>query len=135
MSFSYGDQTLQPVYITIENLNAKTRQSQKGPGILLLVSISIIHERLEDTNNKDKNLKAKIYHMALKTMLQCTYSNISFVELKKGNNNDFAALFEYKNGIKQVYADGYKRRCYLILTSFIIDYKVQVLITDIKTNM
>ena len=60
MNFSYGDQTLWPVYITIKNLNAKIWPSQKRAGTLLLGSISIIHERSEDANNKDKDLKAKI---------------------------------------------------------------------------
>ncbi len=69
MSLSHGDQILWPVYITIGNLDAKTRRSQKRPGTLLLGSIPIIHEWSKDANNKDKDLKAKIYHMALKTML------------------------------------------------------------------
>ncbi len=69
MSLSHGDQILWPVYIIIGNLEAKTRQSQKRPRTLLVGSIPIIHERSEDANNKDKDLKAKIYHMALKTML------------------------------------------------------------------
>ena len=69
MNVSHGDQILWPVYITIGNLDAKTRQSQKRPGTLLLGSILIFHKRSEDTNNKDKDLKAKIYHMALKTIL------------------------------------------------------------------
>ena len=69
MSLSHGDQILWPVYITIGNLDAKTRQSQKRPGMLLLDFIPIVHERSEDANNKNKDLKAKIYHMALKTML------------------------------------------------------------------
>ena len=34
-----------------------------------------------------------------------------------------------------MYADSYKRRCYSILESFIVDYKEQVLITGIKGNM
>ncbi len=70
MSFSHGDQTLWPVYITIGNLDAKTRRSQTRPGTLLLGSIPVVHERSEDEDNKDKDLKAKIYHLALKTMLQ-----------------------------------------------------------------
>ncbi len=68
MSLSHGDQILWLVYITIGNLDAKTRQSQKRLGTFLLGSIPIIYERSEDANNKDKDLKAKIYHMALKTM-------------------------------------------------------------------
>ena len=83
MSLNHGDQTLWPVYITIENLDAKTRQSQKRLGTLLLGSIPIIHKRLEDANNKDKDLKAKIYHMALKTMLQRTYPSFPFIDFKE----------------------------------------------------
>ena len=83
MSLSHGDQTLWPVYITIGNLDAKTRRSQKRPGTLLLGSIPIIHERSEDANNKDKDLKAKIYHMALKTMLQHTYPSFPFIDFKE----------------------------------------------------
>ena len=47
--------------------------------MLLLGSISTIYKQQKDANNKDKNLKAKIYHMALKTMLQQLYLNFSSV--------------------------------------------------------
>ena len=70
MSLSHGDQTLWPVYITISNLDSKTRRSQIRPDTLLLGSIPIVHKRSEDGNNKDQDLKAKIYHLALTTMLQ-----------------------------------------------------------------
>ena len=70
MSLSHGDQILWPVYVIIENLDAKTCQSQNRPAILLLGSIPIVHKRAEDSNNKDRDLKAKIYHLALKTMLE-----------------------------------------------------------------
>ena len=70
ISLSHGDQTLWPVYITIGNLDSKTWRSQIRPGTLLLGSIPIVHERSEDGNNKDQDLKAKIYHLALTTMLQ-----------------------------------------------------------------
>ena len=73
MSLSHGDQTLWPVYITISNLDLKTRQSQTHLGTLLLGSIPIVHECSEDGNNKDQDLKAKIYHLALTTMLQRKY--------------------------------------------------------------
>ncbi len=76
MSLSHGDQTLWSVYITIENLDAKTWRSQKRPGTLLLGSIPIVYERSEDANNKDKNLQAKFYYMALKTMLQRIYPSL-----------------------------------------------------------
>ncbi len=64
MTFCHSDKTLWSVYITIGNLDAKTRESQKRPGTLLLGSISIIYEQFKDANNKDKDLKAKIYHIA-----------------------------------------------------------------------
>ena len=83
MSLSYGDQTLWPVYIIIGNVDAKIWQSQKWPETLLLGSISIIYKRLEDANNKEKNLKAKIYYMALKTMLQRIYPSFSFIDFKE----------------------------------------------------
>ncbi len=70
ISLCYGDQTLWLLYITIGNLDVKTRHSQIRPGTLLLISILVVYEWLEDGNNKDKDLKAKIYHLALKTMLQ-----------------------------------------------------------------
>ena len=69
MSFNYGDQILWPVYIIIGNLDAKIRQSQKRPGTLLFGFIPIVYERSKDANNKDKDSKAKIYHMVLKTIL------------------------------------------------------------------
>ena len=82
MSLSHGNQTLWPIYITIGNLDAKTRRSQKWPGTLFLSSIPIIHEQSKETDKKDKDLKAKIYHIALKTMLQHTYFNLFSKEIK-----------------------------------------------------
>ena len=124
-----------PVYITIGNLDAKTQQSQKRPGMLFLGSIPIVHKRSEDLNNKNKDLNAKIYHMALKTMLQRTYPSLPFVELNKRDTNDIAALLEHKAGIELVYTDGYKRRCYPVLAGLMVDYEEQVFITGIKGNM
>ena len=70
MSLSHRDQTLWPVYITIGNSDSKTRRSQTRPGTLLLSSIPIVHEYLEDGNNKDQDSKTMIYPLALTTMLQ-----------------------------------------------------------------
>ncbi len=83
MSLSHKDQILWPVYITIENLDAKTRRSQKRLGTLFFCSIPIIYERSKDANNKNKDLKAKIYYMSLKTMLQCTYLVLSSKEMRR----------------------------------------------------
>ncbi len=73
MSLSHGDQVLWPVYVTIGNLDKKTRRSQNRPGTLLLGSIPIVHEQAEDSNNKDIDLKSKTYHLALRTMLERMY--------------------------------------------------------------
>jgi Plavaka transposase len=70
MSLSHRDRVLWPVYVTIDNLDAKTCRSQNRPGTLLLSSIPIVHKRAEDSNNKDRDLKAKTYHLALRTMLE-----------------------------------------------------------------
>ena len=69
MSRNHGNQILWPVYITIGNLDSNTWQSQTHLGTLFLGSIFIVHERSEDKNNKDQDLKAKIYYLALTTML------------------------------------------------------------------
>lgn len=70
MSLSHRNQILWPVYVTINNLDTKMLRSQYYLNILLLDSISIVYERMEDLNNKDKDLKARVYHLALKTMLK-----------------------------------------------------------------
>ena len=83
MSLSHRDQTLWLVYITIGNLDTKIRQSQKRLGTLLLGFIPIIHEQSKDSNIKDKDLKAKIYYMAFKTILQRSYPSFFFINFKK----------------------------------------------------
>lgn len=105
------------------------------PKILFLGFISIFYERLKNTNKKYKNLKAKIYHIILKTILQHISPSFFFVEFKKKDTNDFAILLEHKNGIELIYVDDYKRCCYPILVGFMVDYKKQVLIIGIKANM
>lgn len=64
MSLSHGNQTLQPVYIIIENFSTKTWQSQKWVGMILLSFIPIVYEKLEYAKNKNKDLKIKINHIA-----------------------------------------------------------------------
>ena len=102
---------------------------------MFLGSIPIVHERSEDANNKNKDLKAKIYYMALKTILQRIYPSFPYVELRKRDRNDIAALLKHKDGIKLICAKGYKRRYYPVLADFMVDYKEQVFITGIKANM
>ena len=70
MSLSYRDQIFWPVYVTICNLDAKTYQNQNRPSTLLLGFIAIVNEQSENLNNKNRDLKAKIYYLALKNMLE-----------------------------------------------------------------
>ena len=70
ISLSHENQILWPVYITIGNLDLKTWQSQIRPGTLFLGFIFIVHKLSEHKNNKNQYIKAKIYHLALTTMLQ-----------------------------------------------------------------
>ena len=70
ISLSHGDQVFWPVYIIIDYLDAKTRQSQNWPKILFLSLILILHKRAKDSNNKNRDVKAKTYYLALKTMLE-----------------------------------------------------------------
>ena len=71
MSLSHRDHVLWPVYVTIGNLDAKTRWSQNWPVTLLLGSILIAHKQAEDSNNKNRDLKAKTYYLALKIIVKC----------------------------------------------------------------
>lgn len=70
MSLSHRNQISWPVYVIINNLDTKMLRSQYYLNILLLDSISIVYERIEDLNNKDKDLKARVYHLALKTIFK-----------------------------------------------------------------
>lgn len=72
MSLSHRNQVPWLVYIKLGNLDAKMRWSQHYLGTLLLGSIPIVYERAEDSNNKDKDLRARFYHFALKTMFKHT---------------------------------------------------------------
>lgn len=52
----------------IRNLDSKTQYCQTQPSTLFLSSISILQKKLKDKNNKNKDLKVKIYNFAIKTM-------------------------------------------------------------------
>ncbi len=73
MGLSHGDQVFWSVYITIGNLDAKTNWSQNRPETLLLGLIPIVYKQAENSNNKDRDLKSKTYHLALRTMLERMY--------------------------------------------------------------
>ena len=73
--------------------------------------------------------------MALKIMLQRIYLSLSFVELRKRDTNDVTSLLKYKNVIELVCAEGYKKPYYSVTAGLMVDYKEQVFITGIKTNI
>ena len=67
MNLSHIDQIFRPVHITIGNIDAKIHQSQNRLGTLLLTFKPIVHRQSEDSKNQSRDLKAKIYYLALKT--------------------------------------------------------------------
>lgn len=107
----------------------KCWQSEVYFSTLFLGSISIIHERLKDRDNKNQDLKAKIYYLALKTILQrkCSFSKCS--QLDANNVLDIALEETYKEGIKIWCVNSFKQSCYLTLMGLIVDYKKQVFVT------
>ena len=46
-------------------------QSHSWLDTLLMGFIPIVYKQVKDFNIKDRDLKAKIYYLALKTMLKC----------------------------------------------------------------
>lgn len=73
--------------------------------------------------------------MTLKNMLQYIYPNFFLVNFKKKiYTDDISVLFGYKDGIELVNTNRYKKCCYPVLASLIVNYKEQALITSIKTN-
>ena len=64
-------------------------------------------------------------------MLFLTYSRLIATNVVL----DIVLLETYKEGIEIRCADGFKRRCYLVLAGLMVDYKEQVLITGVKANM
>lgn len=51
--------------------------------MLVLGSIPIVNKQLEDAKNKDKYLRANIYHIALSTILQRIYLSFPSIDFKK----------------------------------------------------
>lgn len=45
-------------------------RDKNRPATLLWGSIPIVYKRLEDSNNKNRDFKAKIYHIVLKTIVE-----------------------------------------------------------------
>lgn len=64
-------------------MDKKIRLSQKYLGKLVLSYIPINYNLLKDTNIQNKDLKAKIYSIALKIILDHIYLSLSFIDFKK----------------------------------------------------
>ena len=135
-NLSHKDQKLWLVYITIRNLDAKLRQSQKRSKTLLwALSLLFMSDR------KMQTIKIRIWRPKSIIWLQRLYYSILILvsllfSLRKWDADNVIVLLEYtKEGIELVYANGYKRCCHSILAGFMMDYKDQVLIIDIKVNM
>lgn len=71
--------------ILLKNKKLKCKNSTilKKLGNLLLNTFSIFYKRLKDRNNKNKDLKAKIYYMAWKTILKHTYYSFFFKKIRR----------------------------------------------------
>ena len=63
LSLHHGDQSAWPIYITIGNLNRKTRRKQTVPGSILLGFLPITSETADDS-------KARVYHAAMELILK-----------------------------------------------------------------
>ena len=85
MWLSYRNEILLPIYIKIENLNTKKWQSPKRLNTFFFGFIIIVYKQLEDINNKYNDLKAKIYHISSKTILEHIYFSLIFDDFIKIN--------------------------------------------------
>jgi DNA polymerase IIIc chi subunit len=63
LTYHHGDRAAWPVYITIGNLDRRTRRQQTRPGTLLLGFLPI-------TKMGEEDIKAEVYHTAMATILQ-----------------------------------------------------------------
>jgi hypothetical protein len=63
LSLHHGDQSVWPIYITIGNLDRKTRRNQTVPGSILLGFLPITSETADES-------KAHIYHVAMELILK-----------------------------------------------------------------
>ena len=63
LSLHHGDQSAWPIYITIGNLDRKTRRSQKVTGSVLLGFLPITSETVDDS-------KARVYYAAMELILK-----------------------------------------------------------------
>ena len=64
-----GDVSGWPVYLTIGNLNRKTRRSQKRPGQLLVGFLPVLPKSCEAPIGEE-SVKARVWHLAMGTLLE-----------------------------------------------------------------
>lgn len=80
-------------------------------------------------------MKANIYHLTLKTILQHKYFFYAISWFLTNNVLNIIFLKIYNEDIKIQCADNFKQCCYILFTSLMVDYIKQVFITGIKANM
>ena len=90
----HGDQSAWPVYLTIGNLDRKTRRQPNRPGIVLLGFIPIVKEK-----EKGDELKAQVYHLAMKMMLRREFHSLLIITI---TNHDLNAVLAIKQHSKMV---------------------------------
>lgn len=78
---------------------------------------------MEDENNKNLDLKAKIYHLILKNMLKYKYLLSKYIWLDTNNIPNLALKKIYKENIEIWYSNSFKQYNYPILADLIVDYK------------
>lgn len=90
---------------------------------------------LKDKNTKNKDLRIKIYHLALNTILKHKCPSLIYKQFGTNNILNIVLQKTYKEDIEIWYTNSFKQYYYPILAALIIDYEKQVLITGIKANM
>ncbi|THZ51318.1 hypothetical protein D6C86_10541 [Aureobasidium pullulans] len=108
LTLQSGDLAAHAVYMTVGNLNANARHSNKRPGSILLALLPILHHR-------DHIQRARAFHMCLDKIFR-----------------EIGSL--YLRGTEVECADGYVRRCFPTLAAITTDYEEQVLLTGVLSN-
>ena len=71
----HGDQSLWPVYMTIENLDRSTRRNQKRPSLFLVGLIPIV----KTGKKQDKHLQAEVHHTAMEQIFKREFLHLEEV--------------------------------------------------------
>ena len=115
--------------MTIENLDSETRKQHNHSNRIFLKLIFIFKK-------SERIIKNEIYHTALFIMLICKFSKL-YIESRKKINILVSAVVKWyvKINFSMRCADGQTRWCFFIIANFSINYKEQILITDVKNKM